>query len=89
MTRLAVLAVVLALGLPAAASAQTVIVPAEGPVTIDEARSTALDYGMRQIEDIEFNREDQRWEVDGRDLNGRWTEMDIDSNTGAVTRIDR
>jgi hypothetical protein len=95
--RLAAVAIVSALGFaPAAAEAQTavvvpettVLVPAR-PVTALDAREIAAMHGVGRVESIDLNRWAHQWEIDGRDFAGRYVEMDIDSNTGTVLRLDR
>ena len=88
--RFAALALAATLSLiPICAQAQVVVRPPDAMVSIDEARDIASEYGLRQIESMQLEQGDRRWEIDGRDVEGRWVEMDIDANPGAVVRIDR
>lgn len=94
--RAAVVATALAFT-PAAALAQAAVVVPERPVvvipdrplTVDDAREIAAMNGVNRIESIDHNRLFGRWEINGYDTANRYVEMDIDTNTGAITRLDR
>jgi uncharacterized membrane protein YkoI len=41
------------------------------------------------IEDIDFDRGDGLWEIEGRDRWGRDAEIDIDAGNGNIMRLER
>lgn len=98
--RLAAFAVASALGLiplmanPVVATAQVVEVepgymaPPGAAVTAEDARDIAEGQGVR-VSGLEFDSDDARWQVEGRDFRGRWVEMEIDANTGVIIELDR
>lgn len=53
----------------------------------EEAIRIANQHGVQSVEEIE--RDDHKWEIEGRDVQGREIEIEIDIRTGQVLDIDR
>lgn len=64
------------------------IVVARGPVTADQARAIAFGNGIVMIEEFDFDADDARWEIEGRDEWNRDREIDIDARTGRILRLE-
>ncbi len=79
--RLAIAAIALSLASTAALS------QAASGITAEQAAEIARKNGMATVEEID--RDDGKWEVEGRQDNGREIEIDIDMATGKVIKIDR
>ncbi len=76
------LALALATGLAAApALAQ------EFKVSEQQARQIASDRGVVKFSEIE--QDDGKWEIEGRDKDGRKIEIDIHGQSGEVTKFER
>jgi uncharacterized membrane protein YkoI len=78
--------------LPAAAQTRDYREPvavARGLVTLNEARAIVYRQGIVMIEDIDFDRGDGLWEIEGRDRWGRDAEIDIDAGNGDIMRLER
>lgn len=58
--------------------------PALAEIGMDDARRIAGEHGVVTFEEVE--RDDNKWEVEGRDAAGREIELDIDRRTGAVVK---
>ena len=58
-----------------------------GPVSATEAIRIATGAGVAEVRDVDCD--DGRWEVEGRDANGRKIEVEIHATTGQVLDIDR
>lgn len=56
-------------------------------VTEEQARKIAADRGIVRITEIE--RDDGKWEIEGRDAQGREIEIDIHGQTGEVVKFER
>ncbi len=56
-------------------------------VSVEEAIRIANQQGLVSVEKIE--RDDDEWEIEGRDAQGRKIEVEIDATTGEVTDVDR
>jgi hypothetical protein len=87
--RFAALALASALSFAPFAAFAQVVVPAGAELSADDARDIAAEQGIVAINQIDFDRDDNRWQIEGRDYQGRWVEMEIDANTGVVVEIDR
>ena len=80
MTR-TLLALALVFGMAAPALAQ------QFKVTEQQARQIAAERGIVKITEIE--RDDGKWEIEGRDAQGREIEIDIHGQTGKVVKFER
>jgi hypothetical protein len=58
-----------------------------GPVTLQEALVVATQIGVVTVSNTNFDGD--QWEIEGRDLNGKWIEVDVDARTGEVRDVDR
>lgn len=56
-------------------------------LSMQEALGIASDVGMAAVSDAEFA--GHEWQIDGRDMAGRYMEVDVDATTGAVVNINR
>ena len=56
-------------------------------ITAEQAISIARQQGLVSVEDVD--RDDGKWEVEGKDANGREIEVEIDMRTGRVINVDR
>jgi uncharacterized membrane protein YkoI len=80
------LAAMPALAQPAPAPAAT---PRECQGGIDETRATEIgrQAGVAQVREVECD--DGKWEVEGRDAEGRAIEVEIDPRDGRVLKTER
>jgi len=60
---------------------------AQGPVTLQEALVVASGIGVVTVQNTNFTGD--QWEIEGRDANGKWIEVDVDARTGEVRDVDR
>jgi hypothetical protein len=58
-----------------------------GPVTLQEALVVATGIGVVTVSNTNYTGDE--WEIEGRDINGKWIEVDVDSRTGEVQNVDR
>jgi hypothetical protein len=58
-----------------------------GVVSLDMAMSVATNVGIAAVSDTQFAGDE--WQIEGRDMNGQYMEVDIDSRTGQVLNVDR
>jgi uncharacterized membrane protein YkoI len=56
-------------------------------ITAEDAVRIAKSRGMVRVEEVE--RDNGKWEVEGKDNNGRELEIEIDARTGKVIKIER
>lgn len=56
-------------------------------VSEDQARKIAADRGIVKITEIE--QDDGKWEIEGRDKDGRKIEVDVHGQTGEVVKFER
>lgn len=61
--------------------------PALADITAEDAIRIARDNGVATV--MEVDRDDGKWEIEGRDGDGREIEVDIDATSGAVLKIER
>lgn len=54
------------------------------PVSIDRAIAIAREAGVAYISEVECDRE--RWEIEGRHVDGRWFEVGISARDGRVLK---
>ncbi len=60
--------------------------PALADIPVEEAIAIARDNGMATVDEVD--RDDGKWEIEGRDANGRELEIDISIATGEVLKIE-
>ncbi len=56
-------------------------------LSMQQALDIATDVGVVTISDTQFAGDE--WQVEGRDIAGRYIEVDVDATTGAVLNVDR
>lgn len=56
-------------------------------LSMQDALAVATDIGVVTVSDVEFA--GYEWQIEGRDLSGRYMEVDVDANTGEVLNVDR
>lgn len=68
--------------------------PTEGPpaaqqqaITAERAIEIAREHGLVELREVE--RDDDKWEVEGRDAEGREIEIEINLRTGKIVGIER
>ena len=72
---------------PAQPYAQAPVERAVGPVTLQEALVVASQIGVVTV--TKTNYDDDQWEIEGHDSQGKWIEVDVDARTGEVRNVDR
>lgn len=77
------LAAAVALGVAAPAAAYD----SGSLLSMQDALAVATDIGVVTVSDVEFA--GYEWQIEGRDLSGRYMEVDVDANTGEVLNVDR
>lgn len=58
-----------------------------GPVRAERAIEIARGAGVALVKELDCD--DGRWEVEGRDADGREIEVEIDPQTGRVLKVER
>jgi len=58
-----------------------------GLISMDMAMNVATNVGIASVSNTEFAGDE--WQVEGRDINGQYMEVDVDSATGQVLNVDR
>ncbi|MCA1455619.1 PepSY domain-containing protein [Bradyrhizobium sp. BRP22] len=56
-------------------------------ISMQRALAIATDLGIVTVSDAEFA--GYEWQIEGRDIEGRYMEVDVDARTGAVLNVDR
>jgi hypothetical protein len=56
-------------------------------LSMQEALAVATDIGLVTVSDAEFA--GYEWQIEGRDISGRYIEVDVDATTGEVLNVDR
>jgi hypothetical protein len=56
-------------------------------LSMQDALAVATDIGLVTVSDTEFA--GNEWQIEGRDISGRYMEVDVDATTGAVLNVDR
>jgi hypothetical protein len=56
-------------------------------ISMQEALSVATDLGLVAVSHTEFAGDE--WQIEGRDMSGRYMEVDVDATTGEVLNVDR
>ncbi|MGX4801773.1 PepSY domain-containing protein [Bradyrhizobium guangdongense] len=80
-----ILAAMIALGLGSAAPAMAY--DTGDQVSMQVALDVATDLGVVTVSDTNFLGDE--WQIEGRDIRGRWMEVDVDARTGDVRNVDR
>ena len=60
---------------------------AGGVVSMEAAVGVATDIGLVTVSQTQFAGDE--WQIEGRDISGRYMEVDVDAATGAVLNVDR
>jgi len=76
----------------AAAVAFTLAAPAlaadtGGQFSMNRALDVATAMGIATVSHTQFAGDE--WQIEGRDISGRYMEVDVDVNTGQVLNVDR
>jgi hypothetical protein len=58
-----------------------------GLISMQRALDVATDLGLVTVSHTEFSGDE--WQVEGRDITGRYMEVDVDVRTGEVLNVDR
>jgi hypothetical protein len=58
-----------------------------GQFSMDRALDVATQMGIATISHTQFAGDE--WQIEGRDVSGRYMEVDVDVNTGEVLNVDR
>lgn len=58
-----------------------------GPITAEQAIEIAKQQGIVTVDEVD--RDNGKWEVEGKDASGREIEVDIDASSGKVIKIER
>jgi hypothetical protein len=74
---------VLALGIAAPAAAYD----SGSLISMQEALDVATDLGLVAVSHTQFAGDE--WQIEGRDISGRYMEVDVDATTGEVLNVDR
>ena len=77
------IAAVVALGIAGPAAAYN----SGGLISMQRALDVATDLGLVAVSHTEFSGDE--WQVEGRDITGRYMEVDVDVRTGEVLNVDR
>ncbi len=77
------IAAVVALGIATSATAYD----SGGLISMQAALSVASDLGLVTVSHTEFAGDE--WQIEGRDISGRYMEVDVDATTGEVLNVDR
>ncbi|HEU4804432.1 MAG TPA: PepSY domain-containing protein [Nitrobacter sp.] len=56
-------------------------------LSMDEALGVATAIGLASVSDAEFA--GNEWQIEGRDISGRYMDVDVDATTGEVLNVDR
>ncbi|SFO53989.1 Peptidase propeptide and YPEB domain-containing protein [Bradyrhizobium sp. Ghvi] len=80
-----ILPAIIALGLGSAAPAMAY--DTGDQVSMQAALDAATDLGVVTVSDTNFLGDE--WQIEGRDIRGRWMEVDVDARTGDVRNVDR
>ena len=79
---LPIVAVVMLGGAPSAMAYDT-----GGLISLDMAMDVATNVGIASVSHTQFAGDE--WQIEGRDISGRYMEVDVDAATGAVLNVDR
>lgn len=56
-------------------------------ISMQRALAIATDLGLMTVSHTEFA--GYEWQIEGRDIAGRYLEVDVDARTGEVLNVDR
>jgi hypothetical protein len=56
-------------------------------MSMQAALGVATDLGLATVSHTQFAGDE--WQIQGRDISGRWMEVDVDAATGEVLNVDR
>ena len=56
-------------------------------MSMQAALGVATDLGRATVSHTQFAGDE--WQIEGRDISGRWMEVDVDAATGEVLNVDR
>lgn len=59
----------------------------QGPFTLQQALVVAQQVGVVTVSNTNFDGD--QWEIEGRDFNGKYIEVDVDARTGEIRDVDR
>jgi len=82
-TQILTIAAVAALGMATPAAAYD----SGGLFSMQQALGIATGMGLVTVSHTEFAGDE--WQIEGRDISGRYMEVDIDATTGEVLNVDR
>ena len=82
-THILTIAAVTALGIATAAAANDT----GGLFSMQQALRIATDIGLVTVSHTQFAGDE--WQIQGRDISGRYMEVDVDAATGEVLNVDR
>jgi hypothetical protein len=58
-----------------------------GLISMQTALDVAIDVGLVTVSRTQFAGDE--WQIEGRDISGRYMEVDVDATTGEVLNVDR
>lgn len=58
-----------------------------GLISMQAALGVATDLGLVAVSHTQFAGDE--WQIEGRDMSGRYMEVDVDATTGEVLNVDR
>jgi len=58
-----------------------------GLISMQTALDVATDLGLVTVSHTQFAGDE--WQIEGRDMSGRYMEVDVDAATGEVRNVDR
>ncbi len=58
-----------------------------GLISMQAALGVATDLGLVTVSHTQFAGDE--WQIEGRDMSGRYMEVDVDAATGEVLNVDR
>jgi hypothetical protein len=82
-THILTIAAVVALGIATPAAAYD----SGGLISMQRALGVATDIGLVTVSHTQFAGDE--WQIQGRDISGRYMEVDVDAATGDVLNVDR
>jgi hypothetical protein len=82
-THILAIAAVVALGIATPAAAYD----SGGLISMQRALGVATDIGLVTVSHTQFAGDE--WQIQGRDISGRYMEVDVDAATGEVLNVDR
>jgi hypothetical protein len=82
-TPILTIAAVVALGIATSAAAYD----SGGLISMQRALGVATDIGLVTVSHTQFAGDE--WQIQGRDISGRYMEVDVDAATGEVLNVDR